>query len=140
AGVDVVERLFLGGVALQCCDVAPGHQQLAALVIAYLADAARARLDLAVMAAGIAMHRPIGQFFVQFAFAHHRRDHVRDGYVPRNRWTEVIHQRGFGDAGPISPARDRFRWFGHTLHSFLQYVYTYFTPLYRRGNLPKYSW
>jgi hypothetical protein len=63
------EGFFLDGVALDAADIAPGHKQGSALVVANFANPRLAVWDLATVPAGKTPHPVALELFVQFAFA-----------------------------------------------------------------------
>ena len=72
----VEERLLLDRIALHAADVAPRHQQPAALVEAHLADADRALGQRTAVAARVAAQPAVGQRVVQLALARLAREHL----------------------------------------------------------------
>ena len=61
------ERLLLDGIALHAADVAPGHVERAAPVVANFADAGQAVGNGAAVAAGIAAHAIAVELFVEYS-------------------------------------------------------------------------
>jgi hypothetical protein len=63
------EGFFLDRVALDATDIAPGHKQGSALVVANLANPGLAIWDLATVSAGKTPHPVAVELFVEFALA-----------------------------------------------------------------------
>src|SRR5260370_27472514 len=61
------EGFFLDGVALDAADIAPGHKEGSAPVVANLANAGLPVRDLATVPAGKTPHPVAVELFVQFA-------------------------------------------------------------------------
>src|SRR5260370_7376463 len=64
--MNVEEGFFLDGVALDAADIAPGHIQVSAPVVANLANARLAVWDLATVPTTKTPHPVAVKFFVQF--------------------------------------------------------------------------
>ena len=79
ARMHVKERLLLDRIALHAAGISPRHHQPSALVEAHLADAERARGNLAVVAARVAVHPVVVEMVIQLAFARARREDVFQG-------------------------------------------------------------
>src|SRR5213594_752467 len=78
AGEAVKERLLLGGIALQCGDVAGGDQERAVAVEADFADPPAGGLDEATVPAREAAHRAVRELLDQLAFPDAGVEHLRE--------------------------------------------------------------
>src|SRR5690242_4905034 len=67
--ISVEEGLLLDGIALHAANVSPGHIELAALVVADLADSGLALKNRTAMPAGEATDAMVVDFLVQISFA-----------------------------------------------------------------------
>ena len=75
----MVERLFLGGITLQSCDVAPRNPQLSSIVEADLAYPAPTVSNQAAMTASETAHVPIRERCVKLPGDGHRIEHFGQG-------------------------------------------------------------
>ena len=90
----VKERLLLDGVGVQRAHIAVRHVELAAPVVAHLADAREAGRNRTTVAAGIAPHAPRIQRFVEFPFADLLRELLSHGLHIRPSTAKVYYIAG----------------------------------------------